>query len=107
MVWVLGEEEGGPQLGRLGGRLGAWPCFSRGIVLAKKPPSSSESSPQARLGDLTPRDWTRLLNDSYARTARLTLLPEVGLAVSDPDLRCPLDTELVIVLEPREKSIAS
>ena len=46
------------------------------------------------------------MNDSYALTARLTLLPEVGLAVSDPDLICPLDTELVIVLEPREKSIA-
>ena len=104
---MLGEEEGGPQLGRLGGRLGAWPCLSRGMVLAKKPPSSSESSPQALLGDLTPRDWTRLLNDSYARTARLTLLPEVGLAVSDPDLRCPLDTEPVIVLEPRNNNNSS
>lgn len=70
------------------------------MVLVKKPPSSSESSPQARLGDLTPRDWTRLLNDSYALTAKLTLLPEVGLTFSDPGFRWPLETELLIVLEP-------
>jgi len=62
-VLVLGEEEGGPVEGIPGGRLGAWDR-SLGMVLARKPPSSSDSSPQAFLGDLTPRDWTRLLNDS-------------------------------------------
>ena len=65
----LGEEEGGPELGRVGGALGAWPPRpgSRGTVLllARKPPSSSESvSAQARLGERTPRDWTRWLKDS-------------------------------------------
>ena len=62
-VLVLGEEEGGPVEGIPGGRLGAWDR-SLGMVLARKPPSSSDSSPQALLGDRTPRDWTRLLNDS-------------------------------------------
>ena len=62
-VLVLGGEEGGPLEGIPGGRLGAWDR-SLGMVLARKPPSSSESSPQALLGDRTPRDWTRLLNDS-------------------------------------------
>ena len=62
-VLLLGEEDGGPLEGIPGGRLGAWDR-SLGMVLARKPPSSSDSSPQALLGDRTPRDWTRLLNDS-------------------------------------------
>ena len=59
----LGEEDGGPVNGAPGGQLGAW-LLILGMVPAKNPPSSSDSSTHARLGDLTPRDWTLLLNDS-------------------------------------------
>lgn len=56
----------------LGGAEGAW--RNLGMVRARNPPSSSDSSVHARRGTRTPRDWTRVLKDSYARTAKDTRL---------------------------------
>jgi len=62
--------------------------------------------PQARRGDRTPKDCTRLLKDSYALTARLTLLQVPGFKLLDPcsDLfpgfKWLLESELPMLLEP-------
>ena len=57
-------------------------CTTRGIVRERNPPSSASSVHARRGTTRTPSDWTRELNDSYARTAKDTL--EEARATDEP-----------------------
>ena len=59
----------------------------RGMVRDRKPPSSSsDSSPQARRGDRTPNDCTRLPREECVGY-KVLKLKEVGKSTQQSDLR--------------------